>query len=311
MIRRTIQLTCDSYKTLLETYERHLSHVGYCHSTRRMMYFNLLDFLQWLEENRLPEIREVKPSHIKTYYLHLKNRPHSRTQGVISAKTVHHHLCSIRLFFSLLQQSGILPVNPMSVLRFIYPHETPEPRAILTIPEVHELYRATQTLQQRAILSLAYGCGLRSMEVVALNTDDVRFNENLLVVAHGKGNKRRVIPINTRVRNDLRQYMEWERIYYLKEKENKAFLLNTTGGRIRKWTLNKILKELLSRAFPLWSDPKMKGVTLHNLRHSIATHLLAQGVPLEQVRTFLGHSQMETTEIYTRINTGQLKKLMQ
>jgi integrase/recombinase XerD len=311
MIRRRVELSTDQYKELLETYRQHLSHLGYHQSTQRMMYFNLLDFLQWLEQKELKEISKVKPSHIKAYHQYLKNRPHSRKEGVISSKTIHHHICSIRLFFALLQQTDLLEVNPMSVLKFTYPKETARPRAILTIEQIHALYRCCQTLQERAVLSLAYGCGLRSMEVAALDVEDVRMNDLLLVVAHGKGDKRRVIPINTRVKNDLQQYMELERVCYLKEKEDKAFLLNTTGERIRKWTLNKILKELLARTFPSWDEARRGGITLHSLRHSIATHLLQQGLEVQQVRMFLGHSQLETTEIYTHVNNRQLKKLIQ
>jgi integrase/recombinase XerD len=144
-----------------------------------------------------------------------------------------------------------------------------------------------------------------------INVEEIRINDLLLVVRNGKGNKRRVIPVNSRIMQDLQQYMEMERVCYLKGADQKAFLLNTTGERIRKWTLNKILKELLSRAFPSWDEARISRITLHSLRHSIATHLLEKGIPVEQVRMFLGHSQLETTEIYTHINSGQLKKLIQ
>jgi integrase/recombinase XerD len=308
MIRRPIKLTNETYKTLLEDYARHVSHLGYNKGSQRMMYFNLLDFLEWLEKEELDEIDRIKPHHIKTYYEYLKVRPHSRKTGCISPKTVHHHLCNLRLFFALLQQTDVLPVNPMSVLKFSYPRETPEPRSILTIAEVHELYRSTQTLQERAILSLGYGCGLRSLELMAINVEDLRLNENYIIVQHGKGNKRRLVPINARVKNDLQQYIAHERILYLKD-ETQALLLNTSGKRMRKYTFNKILKEINART----GNPVIirKNICTHNLRHSIATHLLAQGVPVEQVRLFLGHSQLETTEIYTRINAQQLKKLIQ
>lgn len=308
MIRRPIKLTNQTYKALLEDYASHVWDLGYSKSCQRMMYFNVLDFLEWLETQELDEIDQIKPHHIKAYYEYLKIRPHSRKPGVISPKTVHHHLCNLRLFFSLLQQTDVQPVNPMSVLKFTAPRGTSEPRSILTIAEVHELYRSTQTLQERAILSLGYGCGLRSLELCAINVEDLRLNENYIIVQHGKGNKRRLIPINSRVKNDLQQYIAYERILYLKD-DTSALLLNTSGQRMRKYTFNKILKGINQRT----GNPVIirKNICTHNLRHSIATHLLAQGVPLEQVRTFLGHSQLETTEIYTRINAQQLKKLIQ
>ena len=107
--------------------------------------------------------------------------------------------------------------------------------------------------------------------------------------------------------------------YYYEERENlkmgkayrpglKAFMLHSGGGRMQSWTYNKYLKKMIERTESY--SMKIKKITIHSLRHSIASHLIQQGVEVEQVRLFLGHSQLETTQIYTHINQEQLSKLM-
>jgi integrase/recombinase XerD len=85
-------------------------------------------------------------------------------------------------------------------------------------------------------------------------------------------------------------------------------MLHSRGGRMHKWTYNKYLKRIIEGTEN--EAIKKKQITIHNLRHSIATHLVEQGVAVEQVRQFLGHSQLETTQIYTHISRATLQKLM-
>lgn len=309
MKKRVIKLETEAYRDLLAGYNRHINILGYSENGKQIKYANVAEFLVWLECQGHNQIEKVTPADIKEYYQYLKNRPHKKQPGVLSLKTITHHMRSIRTFFAWLQESGKLITNPMSTLKFPYPKQTPGKRTVLTLPEIRELYRATETLQERVILSLGYGCGLRSMELVSVNLDDIRLNDGILIVPKGKGNKRRVIPMSTGVKADLENYIENERDLYLKsEKETQALILNIKGDRMRKYTCRKILRKLITRT----GNKKIiqKEISIHNLRHSIATHLLEQGVPVEQVRNFLGHAHLETTEIYTRVNQRQLKELL-
>ncbi|WP_256437263.1 tyrosine-type recombinase/integrase [Flavobacterium sp. CS20] len=187
-----------------------------------------------------------------------------------------------------------------------------EERTVLDQDEIKELYQATETAQERAILSLAYGCGLRVGELVKCNIEDIRLREKILIVPQGKGNKRRVVPMSNGVGKDLANYYYNERDELTKGRDYKpnqnAFILHSRGGRMNKDTYNKHLKKLIERTGNL--EMKEKQITVHSLRHSIATHLLEQGIAVEQVRMFLGHSQLETTQIYTHISKEQLKELV-
>jgi integrase/recombinase XerD len=153
---------------------------------------------------------------------------------------------------------------------------------------------------------MAYGCGLRVSEMVQSNIEDIRLKESILIVPRGKGNKRRTVPMSTGVTKELSDYFFNERIHY-NATVQKAFMVHSRGGRMQKYTFNKILQKLIKRTKN--KEIQEKQISIHNLRHSIATHLLEQGVPLEQVRQFLGHSQLESTEIYTRVSQKQLENL--
>lgn len=308
MRKQKIKPATPQYKTLLENYHEHTGIVGYSENGRKIKHANTAEFLVWLESREITSIRQVEPFIIKEHYRYMKNRPHKKYEGILSLKTIAGHMRSIRVFFAWLQESGIIITNPMSTLKFNYPEPNRKPRTVLTISEIKELYQATETLQERAILSLAYGCGLRNMELTAVNTDDIKTNDGILIVPKGKGNKRRVIPMSRQVQQDIKNYEENERYLYLKEETEKALILNIKGDRMRKYTINKYLKRIITRTGN--QNIIKKNISIHNLRHSIATHLLEQGVPVEQVRNFLGHTHLETTEIYTRVSQKQLKALI-
>jgi integrase/recombinase XerD len=213
---------------------------------------------------------------------------------------------SIELFYMMLQETGQIKTNPFSTLKFTYPKQYHE-RTVLTQEEIQQLYETCRSFTERALLSLAYGCGLRVSEIVSLNVEDIKLREQILIVKRGKGNKRRIIPLSNKVKEDLYNYFYHERPITLALGET-AFIFNSKGGRMRKHTYNKVLKSLVERTEN--ETIKQKQISMHTLRHSIATHLLEQGMGIEQVREFLGHAEIETTEIYTHISQTQLNKLI-
>jgi integrase/recombinase XerD len=202
---------------------------------------------------------------------------------------------------------GKLKTNPASHLKFSYPDEEVE-RKIITQEEIQQLYGATQTEQEKAILHIAYGCGLRVQEISQLNKEDVRLTENLVIVQKGKNSKRRLVPINEKVSQELNFFLSSEEV--LKE-NGKAVFTHSKGGRMQQWTLNKLLKKLVLRTDfgKELSSEELNKIGIHSLRHSIATHLLQNGMKLEQVQQFLGHSHIESTEVYTHISQDQINEL--
>jgi integrase/recombinase XerD len=250
-------------------------------------------------EYTLKEIDQLTPEDIINYYQYLQERPHQRRSGGLSESYIHHHIYALKLFFARQMEIGAITANPISGLTFKSPES--EPRRVLTTEEIQQLYKACETLKERAVLGMFYGCGLRRSEGVKLNLEDVHFKSSLLYVREGKGSKRRVVPMNKRVKQDFENYVLKERFGL---EDEKAFICNSNGKRTNGNYLNAMVKELLKK-----SSINPSGISLHNLRHSIATHLLESGLSVEYVRDFLGHKHLEVTQVYTRINARQLHKL--
>lgn len=294
------------YRNQAEVFYQDLLTLGYAPRSARAKYRNLLEFFCWIEALGITETEQITTEHLSNYFNHLTHRPNKLNGKPVKLQTCLNHLIAVGQFFNGLQQKAILVENPSNGLKLPRPKRNRRStREVLTQNEITTLYQATETHQERAILALAYGCGLRASELVAVNVADLRLREKLLIVPKGKGNKRRVVPMSRGVVETVSGYFYQERNQLITYKtDQRAFMLHSRGGRMRVYTWNKHLKQLVERT----EDQALirKKPTLHHLRHSIATHLLERGMDLEQVRNFLGHSELETTEIYTHVSRNYL-----
>ena len=140
-------------------------------------------------------------------------------------------------------------------------------------------------------------------------------SENLVIVQRGKNSKRRLVPITDKVSEELDFFLSngevSQRNGSSTKSNEKAVFINIKGGRMKEWTLNKMLKRMIKRTEfgNQLAQEEINKIGIHNLRHSIATHLIENGMKLEQVRQFLGHSFIESTEIYTHISQEQINQL--
>jgi len=294
------------YRNQAETFYQDMLTLGYSPRSSRAKYRNLLEFFCWMEAGGITETEQITTEHLSTYFNHLKHRPNKLNGKPVKLQTCLNHLIAIGQFFNGLQQKGILDENPSNGLKLPRPKRNrTSKRQVLTQNEITTLFNATETHQERAILALAYGCGLRASELVAVNVADLRLREKLLIVPKGKGNKRRVVPMSRGVVESVSAYFYHQRSQLsTPNTDQSAFMLHSRGGRMRVYTWNKYLRQVVERT----EDETLirKKPTLHHLRHSIATHLLERGMDLEQVRNFLGHSELETTEIYTHVSRTYL-----
>lgn len=295
-----------NYRNQAETFYQELLTLGYAARSARTKYSNLMAFFCWMETLGITETGQINTDHLFNYFHHLTLRPNKLNGKPLKLQSCLNHLIAVGQFFNALQQKGVLAQNPSNSLKLPKPKRNRKSkRQVLTQNEITTLYQSTETHQERAILALAYGCGLRAGELVAVNVADLRLREKLLIVPKGKGNKRRVVPMSRGVVEAVSAYFYHQRSQLISvETDPGAFMLHSRGGRMRVYTWNRHLRQLVERT----ADETLiaKKPTLHHLRHSIATHLLERGMPLEQVRTFLGHSELETTEIYTHISQTYL-----
>jgi len=292
------------YEKEATEYRSYLLLLGYAEETCQSRYLYLKEFFNWLENVGITQLRNITAVEIANFYEYIENRESTRTKEKLKLKSVYDIMRCVQTFLGYALDLGKLKINPASHLKFIYPDEEVE-RRIFTQSEIGQLYKATETEQEKAILHMGYGCGLRVNEISQLNKEDLRLTENLIIVQKGKNSKRRLVPISDKISREMEAFI------FSLENKNDAVFTHTKGSRMKQWTLNKLLKKLIKRtdfAKQLTSEELGK-IGMHTLRHSIATHLLENGMKLEQVQQFLGHSFIESTEIYTHITQNQINEL--
>jgi integrase/recombinase XerD len=277
--------------------------LGYKKATGLNIISCVREFLHWLELQGINQVKQVKPIHIKAHYQYLNERPKRHGEGTLSSSIITFHIYAIRLFLTYLQRENIIEADPMGNLTT---HRvTHKERETLTREEIQKLYKSSETLRDKAMLSLLYGLGLRSAEASGLDIMDIHFASKILYVRHGKGDKSREVPMAEQVAEHLKDYYHNERGGFTRSTNvENAFILNNHGRRAGGQWMWLRLKYLSAKA-----GIEGKTVTLHTLRHSIATHLLENGMSIEYVKTFLGHASLGSTQIYTHIVQKHLNTL--
>ena len=276
------------FKKEIKKMEEYLTRLGYARETIKGYIINLNYFFKWLSSQNRKEITQEKINQYNEY-LHKK---------AIKRGTIQSRLNTIKLYDKYLQKVE----NRKILTKELEIKETELERKpeILTQQEIQKLYQATEnTIKgylERAILALYYGCGLRSKEGLKIELKDINYENNLIHIKPGKNHRNRYIPMSKKVKTDLLNYVKYSRPYLINIITNKL-LINLRGRKIRSDNIRRIIKKLSEQA------NIEKKITLHKLRHSIATHLLEEGMQLEQIAQFLGHKSIETTQIYTHVHS--------
>ena len=293
----------ETYGEQARNYKKYLDILGLKSETTQARYLYLKEFLSWLEKCKIVEIKKVTPKEIADYHYYLQNKISQRTGKLITQKTVHDNMRNVQQYLGYLLEIGELKKSPASHLKFSYPNEKVE-RFIFSQNQIQELYKVAD-LQEKTILNIGYGCGLRVQEISDLKKEDIRLSENIVIVQKGKNNKRRIVPISQKISEELQEFI------FSSDEKQKEIFVNNKQRRMQEWTFNKALKTLILKTEFGEKMPAeaLRKIGIHNLRHSIATHLLENGMKLEQVQKFLGHSHIESTEIYTHITNEQLKNM--
>ena len=165
---------------------------------------------------------------------------------------------------------------------------------VLSKEEVKKIIGSADNIKSRLIISLLYSSGLRVSELVNLKVEDLNLDEKTGWVRKGKGSKDRLFTLSSNLSEELKEYLSGkEKTKYIFSKDKPLTTRN----------IQKIIKGTKQRA------GINKKVTPHTLRHSYATHLLEQGTDIRLIQTLLGHSSLNTTQVYTHISSEQIKKV--
>lgn len=168
---------------------------------------------------------------------------------------------------------------------------------VLSQTEIKNLIDMTENFKHRLIIELLYSTGLRLSECINLKYSDLDLNENIGWVRMGKGSKDRIFIISDTFKKDLLDYKE-------KNSSNgKGYIFLVNGKKMTYRGIQHAIKVSAARA------GIEKPVHVHTLRHSFATHLLENGVDIRKIQKLLGHSNLQTTQIYTQVSSEEIKKI--
>ena len=214
-------------------------------------------------------------------------------------------LSTIRGWFKFLTRERVIEENPAiglaPISRGVQLPKTLSQRDVTALLDLGAV-TTPEDLRDRAMLELLYATGLRVSELVMVEVALVNFDAGYLRVT-GKGAKQRLVPMGERARGLLLQYMEEARPRLVKKRASRFVFVSRRGGPLTRQAFWKLLRLRAQRA----------GITQvispHMLRHSFATHLLEGGADLRSVQVMLGHANIATTQIYTHIERGRLKRV--
>lgn len=301
---KKLKLQNDVFKMFVASYKEWLDILGYAESTVYVLPIHLQEFFYYAECHGHTELKTITSKTIKEYYKELTERANERRNGSLSKSYLNKHQQALKKFKEYLQNHNYKDFN----IHLKWETDTTEEKInILTQSEIKELFTACSyshnskrfRLRDKAILTVLYSCGLRRNEAVHLDISDILFDKERVYVRKGKNYKERFVPINRRNAEILEDYIYEARPEFYQAKESEALFINHHGTRMQGMTFSNRLKVIVEA-----TENKNiidKQITLHILRHSIATHLLQKEVPLESIKTFLGHSSLESTQIYTHL----------
>lgn len=211
--------------------------------------------------------------------------------GPRAPASVQRRIAAVRSFFRWALREKLVERSPAERIR---PPRTqrPLPR-VLEVDEASRLAEEPPSARDRALFEVAYGAGLRVSELVALNTADVDFSTGTIRVWRGKGGKDRVVPVGTPALDAIRAMLT------ARDGSGEALFL---GRRLTRLGVRSAY-EIISRQARNLGIPD---VHPHALRHSFATHLLANGADIRSIQEMLGHASLSTTQRYTRVDTAEL-----
>ena len=259
---------------------------GLSDKTKESYENDLNVYKDYLNSKHITTVESIKSDHIKNF---LKERSTEETT------TIAHNLTVIKNFHTYLLKENITKNNESEFI------ERPKLRKALpktlSIEDIDNLLnielKTPFDYRNKAMLELMYGCGLRVSELISIELNDIDM-VNCLIRVYGKGSKEREIPLGEYAIHYLQEYIS-RRELLLKKKPCTKLFLNNHGQGMTRQGFFKNLKEILREK---GLNPE---VSPHTLRHSFATHLINQGADLRSIQEMLGHSDISTTKIYTKV----------
>ena len=263
----------------------------YLREVKAFYYFLKLTF-------NITDVRDVKFEHLKSYIDYLKNRGIEKENKPYSSHTIYIKAIAIKNYFKCFYLYEKILINPFE--NFKLKDKGSKVRPILSEDEIGKVLDSIKTdslkgKRNRAVFELLYSSGLRCNEVSKLKVEDVDLKGRYVMIRGGKFGKDRMVPVSKVASKFMESYGGGRGEYFFE---------GDYGGCVSTRTIHKTFKDILKLCG--YGD---KGISVHSLRHMMATHLLEHGVSVRHVQEMLGHESVETTVKYTHMMKSNMKKL--
>lgn len=293
-----------------ETIEKYLSYLNIERNYSRHTIISYRNDLFQL----LHFVAEEHNADPKTVRLHSVDRLTIRlwmgelSENGISRNSIARKVAAVRSFFKYAFKRGYVQKNPAHLL--IVPKKEKRLPVTVAKTDINQMMELAdnntpEVHQERAILELFYSTGIRLSELVNLNVNDVDVRKSQITVL-GKGNKQRVIPIGGKAVEAYNNHLKTRPKLLTdasKNDDKKALFIAARGGRIYPRKVQRVIESYLTKT----SEVTQKSP--HTLRHSFATHMLDAGADIRMIKEFLGHSDLNSTQIYTHTSMERLQKV--
>ena len=290
------KLQSSEYKLLLQSFTEWLQLLNYSPLSIPTHTTALKDFLQYQEATGKLLLEQLTATDANHFIEYLQSKVGERTHKGLSNGHINKHIQSLKLYSKYIRETG------RSIVGFTLERleEKKSKPAWLTKQEVQKLYDAITGdvlgIRDKAMLAIFYGCGLRLNEGASLELHDINQTNKVLHVRKGKHYKERFVPIAEKNFEEIKLYVDYARPQLMQEVKHENIFTDANKGRaMHKQSLYLRIKKLVKKA------GIKKKVGTHTLRHSIATHLLQSGMKLERIQQFLGHGNLDSTQIYTHL----------
>lgn len=268
-------------------------------------------FFEWLTQ-AAPGVRKLADltrQVLSDYQMYLWKAESKHGGGKLSISTQHDRLAAVlRLAEWLLKEERIL-INPGATIQL---PKLPKrlPRNYLSAKEMNRLLSACdlQThlgLRNRAILETMYSTAIRNMELRNLTLEDLNTRDGYLTIRRGKGDKDRVVPVGKASLHFIDLYLEKSRPVFVGKKKTGYLFVSQHGEKLHADTLNQIIDHAAKKA------RLKRKITAHGLRHTCATQMLRGRADIRHIQELLGHRSLASTQIYTRVEISDLKRVHQ
>lgn len=256
---------------------------------------DVTQYISYLDGTGVTDISSTTKTTVLSYLLYLQK------EGRASS-TVSRTLASLRSYYLFMMQNGVVKSNPTSNLEAT--HVEKKIPKILSGEEVELLLEQPKNcdnkgIRDKAMLELLYATGIRVSELINLDVSDV--NVPMSFVRCKGGKKERIIPMGHQAKDALENYINNVRKYMVKDENETALFVNCSGARLSRqgfWKLIKYYQHIAG----IETD-----ITPHTLRHSFAAHLLENGADLHSIQEMMGHADISSTQVYSRMMNSKIK----